>query len=104
MADHDIELAFPPPHPGAYLRDIKTELGITVDQLAAHLGVKRAALSDLINENKRVSLEMAIRLGQAFKNGARFWYALQAQYDLWHEERKTQIKVEPLDWDDGEVA
>ncbi len=104
MADHDIGLAFPPPHPGAYLRDIKTEMGMTVDQLAKHLGVKRAALSDLINEKKRISLEMAIRLGQAFKNGARFWYALQAQYDLWHEERNTQIRVEPLNWDDGDVA
>jgi len=104
MADHDIGLAFPPPHPGAYLRDIKNEMGMTVDQLATHLGVGRAAISDLINEKKRVSLEMAIRLGQAFKNGARFWYALQAQHDLWHEERRTQIRVKPFDWNGGEVA
>lgn len=104
MAEYDIQLAFPPPHPGAYLRNIKAEMGLTVEQLADHLGVGRAAVSDLINEKKRVSLEMAIRLGQAFKNGARFWYALQAQHDLWHEERKTQIKVEPLNWNDGEVA
>ena len=104
MADHDIGLAFPPPHPGAYLRDVKNEMGITVDQLAAHLGVKRAALSDLINEKKRVSLEMAIRLGQAFRNGARFWYALQAQHDLWYEERETDINIEPLQWNDEEIA
>lgn len=104
MAEDRSGLAFEPPHPGSYLRDIKDELGMTVEELANHLGVGRAALSDLINERKRVSLEMAIRLGQAFKNGARFWYALQANYDLWHEERRSNIRVRPLNWDEEEIA
>ena len=42
---------------------------------------------------------MARRLGQAFGNGARFWLALQMQYDLWHaehSERGGNIAVKPL--------
>ena len=83
---------------------MKKNRGVNVDQLAKHVGVRGGALSDLMKEKKRVWLEMAFRLCQAVKNGDRFWYAIQAQYDLWHEERNTQIRVEPLDWDDGEVA
>jgi plasmid maintenance system antidote protein VapI len=47
---------------------------------------------------------MAIRLGQAFKNGARFWLALQMQHDLWISERKGKPAVKPLDWDGGLAA
>lgn len=104
MDEHSIRIGFPPPHPGAYVRDAKQELGMTVKELADHLGVERAALSDLINEKKRVSVPMAVRLGQAFRNGARFWMALQMQHDVWHAERKTNIKVQPIAWNDGDVA
>ncbi len=45
-----------------------------------------------------MSLDMAIRLGQAFKNGARYWLALQMQYDLWEGEKKAEINVEPFEW------
>jgi len=94
----DIErLGFAPPHPGSYIReDILPALGMTVTELAAHLGVTRPALSDLIHEKKSVSVEMAQRLGQALGNGARFWLALQMQYDLWHSEQSAKIKVAPL--------
>ena len=104
MADESESLAFPPPHPGRYIRGIKDELDMTVEELATHLGVRRPALSDLINGKSGVSIEMAIRLGQAFRNGARFWMALQMQYDLWHAEREKRIKVAPLEWNNGEIA
>ncbi|MEL7000761.1 MAG: HigA family addiction module antitoxin [Paracoccaceae bacterium] len=104
MAHDNERLSFPPPHPGRYVRGIKEELDMTVEELATHLGVKRAALSDLINGKSGVSTEMAIRLGQAFKNGARFWMTLQSQYEIWHTEREKQIDVKPLHWSNGEPA
>ena len=105
MAESDTGLAFKPPHPGEVIKeDMLPELGMTVGQLAEHLGVKRAALSNLINQKSGVSLEMAIRLGKAFRNGARFWLALQMQYELWKAEQESKIEVEPLDWRDGEFA
>ena len=88
---------FKPPHPGEYLReDILPALGMTITQLAGHLGVSRASLSELVNENRSVSLEMAQRLGQAFSNGTRFWMALQMQRDIWEAERGKGIVVKPL--------
>lgn len=97
MGDREGDLGFRPPHPGEYLReDILPQLGIGVSQLAEHLGVSRQAASRLVNEKAAVSMDMAVRLGQAFKNGARFWLALQMQYDLWETEHKGHIKVAPL--------
>ena len=93
------ELGFAPAHPGAYLRqDILPALGMTIKELAEHLGVTRATLSDLVNEHRSVSLEMAQRLGQALGNGARFWMALQFQYDLWHAEKNSKVDVQLLKW------
>jgi addiction module HigA family antidote len=92
-------LPFRPAHPGEILReDILPALGMQLKELARHLGVSRQTLSSLVNEKRGVSVEMAQRLGQAFKNGARFWLALQMQYDLWDAEQKTRVSVAPLDW------
>ena len=97
-------LGFPPPHPGEYLReDLLPALNMTVTDVAFHLGVSRATLSDLIHCNRSVSIPMAIRLGQAFRTGARFWVALQSQYDLWHEERRFSDNIIPLPTPDNEI-
>jgi len=91
--------AFAPSHPGAIIReDVLPALGMTIKDLAAHLGVSRVALSELVNEKRGVSLEMAQRLGKALGNGARIWLALQMQYDLWHAERRAKVDVKPLRW------
>jgi addiction module HigA family antidote len=100
MATEVDEMTMEPSHPGEILREtVLPALGMTVKDVAAHLGVSRAALSELVNEKRSVSLDMARRLGQAFGNGARFWLALQMQYDLWHAEHSAQagrIAVKPL--------
>jgi addiction module HigA family antidote len=98
-------LAFQPPHPGEVLReDILPALGMQVGELAKHLGVSRQSLSNLIHEKRSVSLEMAQRLGQAFRNGARFWLALQMQWDIWQAQQNTPVEVAPLDWKSSKAA
>jgi len=105
MADENDELGFPPPHPGAYLReDILPALEMTITELADHLKVARPTLSDLVNEKKSVSLEMAQKLGRALGNGARFWLTLQLQYDLWHADKKSAVGVRRLTWKDEHAA
>lgn len=107
MASSETGLGFRPPHPGEVLKqDILPDLGMTVGDLAGHLGVTRATLSDLLNERKDVSQIMAIRLGKAFRNGTRFWLALQLQYDLWklEQEEVYRVDVQPLPHPDGEAA
>ena len=57
-------------------------LGLSVTDAAAHLGVSRKQLSDVLNGRSGISAEMAIRLDKAFGGGASTWYQLQAAYDL----------------------
>ena len=98
--DDDQDLpGFEPPHPGEYIRkDILPALGMTITDLAEHLGVTRASLSELVNCKRDLSLEMAQRLGQAFRNGTRFWFSLQMQRDIWFAEHNKKVSVEPIDW------
>jgi addiction module HigA family antidote len=76
----------PPAHPGRILKNLYLEpLGITNTKLAETIGVSRKAISQIVNEGKSVTPEMALRLSQAFPNtSAEFWLNLQHNYDLWH--------------------
>ena len=88
---------FEPPHPGEYLReDVLPTLGMSIKDLAEHLGVSRTALSELVHEKRDLSITMAQRLGQAFGNGVRFWMALQLTRDIWIAERDNKIAVARL--------
>lgn len=72
-----------PPHPGISIRhDCLEPLGLSVTDAAAHLGVSRKHLSDVINGRSGISAEMAVRLDKAFGGGVAAWYQLQAAYDL----------------------
>jgi len=72
-----------PPHPGRIVRqECIDPLGLTVTEGAKALGVSRNALSELINERRGISPEMAIRLDKAFGGGAETWHRMQAAYDM----------------------
>lgn len=105
MGDDEMGMKFRPSHPGEYLKeDILPALGMSVTDLAAHLRVSRPSISELINQRRGVSTNMAIRLGQAFRNGARFWLALQMQHDLWREENTAKPDIAPLNWNGRDAA
>ena len=90
MAMHD------PPHPGGIVRrQCLQPLGLSVTRAAEGLGVTRQALSDLVNERRGISTEMAIRLSKAFGSTPETWLGMQMAYDLWQaRERADQIEIE----------
>ena len=56
-----------PPHPGVIVKyECLEPLGLTIARAARGLGVSRAALSDLVNGRAGLSVDMALRLAQAF--------------------------------------
>lgn len=72
-----------PPHPGELLRDdVLLPLGLAVTDAAARLGMSRVALSRVLNGRAGISPDLAIRLERAGASTARFWIALQANYEL----------------------
>lgn len=77
-----------PPHPGEIVReDCMAAMGLTVAATAEGLGVPTQALSDLIEERKPVSPEMALRLELAGWGSAEGWLRSQAVFDLWRVKR-----------------
>lgn len=87
---------FNPPHPGETLKeDVLPALGLTVTEAAEQLGVARVTLSRMINGHAAISADMAIRLTQWLGGTAEIWLRLQLQYDLWHAEKNSKIKIKP---------
>ena len=72
-----------PPHPGGFvLRQCIEPLGLSITGAASALGVTRTTLSELVNEKRGISPEMAVRLSKVFGGSAETWLVQQAQYDL----------------------
>lgn len=85
------------PHPGEILReDVLAPLGIEVTEAAARLRVSRTTLSRVLNGRAGISPDLAVRLERAGASTARFWLALQANYELSLAARRRQPAVEPL--------
>ena len=84
-----------PPHPGRIVRqECLDPLGLSVTDGAKALGVSRNALSELVNERRGISAEMAIRLDKAFGGGADSWAGMQLAYDMAQAMKHAdQIKV-----------
>ena len=72
----------PPIHPGEYIREALDDLGITQAALAKTLGISSMRISHLVREERPVTAELALRLGQAFGQSPQYWLNLQADYDL----------------------
>ena len=86
-----------PPHPGSVvLRECIEPLGLTITDAAQALGVTRNTLSELVNEKRGISPEMAVRLAKVFGGTEEGWLVQQAQYDLAHVQR-GRIKLKRLE-------
>ncbi len=68
---------------------------LTITQAAAALGVTRTTLSELVNEKRGFSPEMAVRLSQVFGGSAASWLTQQAHYSL-AQVRADRIKLKRL--------
>lgn len=76
--------------------DCLDALGLSVTKGAEVLDVFRQTLNDLVNGNRGISPEMAIRLDKAFGGSAETWLRLQAAYDLAQARKhEGRIKVKP---------
>ncbi len=82
MGQENILISMQPTHPGEFIREeILKPLNLTVSKAAEVLDVRRATLSDLLNEKARLSPEMALRLEQAFDLDMETMLRMQAWYD-----------------------
>ena len=70
-------------HPGEILReDFLVPLGMSVNALAAALGVPATRIHEIVKERRGISPDTATRLARYFGGDATSWLNLQATYDL----------------------
>ena len=99
MDEAPIKIGMRPPHPGSFIRDeILEELGLSIARAAEILGVRRATLSDLMNEKSALSAEMALRIEKAFGVDMDTLLRMQAWYDSYMvRQREGEIDVKRFD-------
>ncbi|MDE0944548.1 MAG: HigA family addiction module antitoxin [Alphaproteobacteria bacterium] len=82
MGKKAIKVGMMPSHPGEFVRaEVLVTLHISITKAADVLGVRRATLSDLVNEKTSLSAEMALRIEKAFGLDMDTMLRMQAWYD-----------------------
>ena len=72
-----------PIHPGEVIADILDDLEINYNDFAQILGVSNKTIQEIINGEKSITVDIAIRLGKDLGNGPRLWLNLQQNVDVW---------------------
>ncbi len=72
-----------PIHPGEILlEDFMKPLGLTQYRLAHDIGVTPIRISQIVNGERSITVDTAMRLARYFGTSAAVWLRLQVRYDL----------------------
>lgn len=94
MGDESVRIGMRPPHVGGFIRiEILEPLALSISRASAILGVRRATLSDLVNEKTALSPEMAFRIEKAFGVSMDMLLRMQAWYDA-HMMRQKAAEID----------
>ena len=83
-------------HPGEHLAEQLEVLGISAAELGRRLDVPPNRITAIINGQRSITGDTALRLGHFFGNSPRFWLNLQAIYDLRTAEQAVGKKIQTL--------
>ena len=72
-----------PIHPGEVLReDFMKPLGLSQYRLAQDIGVTPIRISQIVNGQRAITVDTAMRLARYFGTSASVWLRMQVRYDL----------------------
>jgi len=72
-----------PIHPGeVLLEDFMKPLGLSQYRLAKDIGVTPIRISQIVNGQRSITVDTALRLARYFGTSAAVWLRLQLRYDL----------------------
>jgi addiction module HigA family antidote len=69
-------------HPGEHLAEELHELGLSAAELARQIEVPVNRITGIINGQRGITADTALRLGHWFGTSAEFWLNLQTLYEL----------------------
>jgi len=68
-------------------------MGLAIPQAAQKLGITRQVLSEVLNERKGLSPEMARRLAEVFGSTAETWLGMQTAHDQWQAHSASRYET-----------
>src|SRR5215468_3405224 len=89
-------MARTPIHPGEHLAEELKELGISAAQLARQLDVPVNRVTGILNGQRGITADSALRLGHWFGTSPEFWLNLQKLYELRLAQREVGSRVDKL--------
>ena len=83
-------------HPGEHLAEELKELGISAAELARQIEVPVNRVTGIINGQRGVTADTALRLGHWFGTSPEFWLNLQQLYELRLAREEVGSRVQKL--------
>lgn len=83
-------------HPGEHLAEQLEELEMSAAELSRKLGVPTNRVTSILNGQRAITGDTALRLGHFFGNSPQFWLGLQALYELRIAEKKAGEEISGL--------
>ena len=81
-------------HPGeVLLEDFMKPLGLTQYRLAHDIGVTPIRISQIVNGERSITVDTAMRLARYFGTSAAIWLRLQVRYDLEVAEKELSPRI-----------
>jgi addiction module HigA family antidote len=94
---HTATDGLPPIHPGEFLADELSALGLSARRFAKHIGVPANAITGILNGERGVSAQMALRLGKAFGTSEQYWLNLQDIYEVKRALEEIHDKLDAIE-------
>jgi len=85
-----------PIHPGEQLAEELREIGITPAELSRQIDVPVNRITGIINGQRGVTADTALRLGHWFGTSPQFWMNLQQLYELRLAESEVGAEIAAL--------
>ena len=89
-------MARTPIHPGEHLAEQLRELDMRAAELGRQLRVPTNRITGILNGQRAITGDSALRLAHFFGTSAEFWLNLQKQYELRIAEQKAGATIRSL--------
>src|ERR1700756_3545620 len=83
-------------HPGEHLAEELQELGMSAAELARKLAVPTNRVTGILNGQRSITGDTALRLGHFFGTSAEFWLNLQSLYELRLAQQRAGKSIKTL--------
>ena len=83
-------------HPGEHLAEELNELGMSAAELARRLDVPTNRITGILNGQRAITGDTALRLAHFFGTSAEFWLNLQSLYELRVAQQKAGKSINEL--------